>query len=761
MINKKMTGRKNGFTMAEVLIVVAIISVLAGVSFVSVINYLRSMKKLEFDGYAREIFMAAQNHLTMAEHEGYLGYTSFGEDEGDGVFHIISVDGNGFNNQDSVLNLMLPFGSVDNTIRVGGCYAIRYHKDTAQIMDVYYWSTTDPRFKLVDTANDRFKSDYSSFLGSSESDLKAYGTDKSVIGHYGDLAAGNLDLPHGAELQSPDLVVCNEEKLYAVVTDNNSSNTNAKLKLLITGVTSNSNKEILLQKNGLPYYVKWKEDTVGTETKNVYTIILDDVTNFGADSYHFSALLSSDGFIEGEDITIQAVAYNNEELTNIGSTVKRKTNSLFDSLGTVGTDNIVSIKNIRHLENLDTAISSFDYNDPKLLIKKAQQIKDIDWLDFKQKIRAIEAQYVTSPGGVDTVSIKYNSGDTLVEETGYYKPICPDYPLDYNGNNHEIRNVRVLCNKNGVDGGLIGSITAEASIIKNLKLVNFIITTTGAAGALAGQYTGNVDNVIAVKSDTGQSEVSSTGSTGVEKSAGGLIGELIMGNIDSCAASIYVESAKGNAGGLVGKVNAGSIIRSYSGGHTENAEYTSRVTFDVEATTGNAGGLVGYFGGTSIANSYSTCSVNGITAGGFVGESTKNISNCYCTGLVDGTSKGAFAGKLTGTGNLSNCYYYEMVNYDSVNNSFLDAIYIDLNPPRNVPYGLSAFDKDMTSYQSFIPTSFAPNSAAPYDTFLKDSCGGKYELPTIKNLDASLPGGKYVKTHYGDWPIPMIYIINE
>ena len=61
--------------MAELLIVVAIILVLLGVAFISVVSHQRSMAQLERDGIAKEIFVAAQNHLTVAYGEGYLEKT--------------------------------------------------------------------------------------------------------------------------------------------------------------------------------------------------------------------------------------------------------------------------------------------------------------------------------------------------------------------------------------------------------------------------------------------------------------------------------------------------------------------------------------------------------------------------------------------------------------------------------------------------------------------------------------------------------------
>ena len=72
-----------GVTLAEVLLVLAIISVLSGVGFVEVNAYMRDMTKLEYDGYAKEIFVAAQNHLAMAESQGYLGRVKSEEDTRD------------------------------------------------------------------------------------------------------------------------------------------------------------------------------------------------------------------------------------------------------------------------------------------------------------------------------------------------------------------------------------------------------------------------------------------------------------------------------------------------------------------------------------------------------------------------------------------------------------------------------------------------------------------------------------------------------
>ena len=65
--------RNRGFTLAELLAVVAILIILFAVIAVNVAARQRSMTRLEFDAIAKEIYVAAQNHLTVAESQDYLG----------------------------------------------------------------------------------------------------------------------------------------------------------------------------------------------------------------------------------------------------------------------------------------------------------------------------------------------------------------------------------------------------------------------------------------------------------------------------------------------------------------------------------------------------------------------------------------------------------------------------------------------------------------------------------------------------------------
>ena len=183
---------RKGFTLAEVLIVVAILVVLASVGTVALVSHMRNMAKLEMDGQAKEIFVAAQNHLSMADSQGYMGTSNFGADdkkadpdEGVFIFYYIVNGASSFSDDPtSVLNQMLPRASMDETARLSGSYIIRYQKDPAQVLDVFYVSTTG-RYTLEDERGfdiyDYLK--FIDFLDGEEIDLKNYGDENAVVGY--------------------------------------------------------------------------------------------------------------------------------------------------------------------------------------------------------------------------------------------------------------------------------------------------------------------------------------------------------------------------------------------------------------------------------------------------------------------------------------------------------------------------------------------------------------------------------------------------
>ncbi len=802
MIMNKRHNNK-GFTMAELLIVVAIIIILAGVAFIAVVNHQRSMTRLEYDTIAKEIFIAAQNHLTMAESQGYLkpdasGGTkqvSFGQlsefntDEADKVYYVTYIPGGGTSaNDKDMLEMMLPLGSIDETIRNNGSYIIRYQPSTATVFDVFF-SYPDKKTSMLTIKGAVIADRYDDLMSDCRGDDAVQRSNREhfnggVVGWFGDTAA--VALPKGARLVNPVIKVYNEDRLYVTVTN---PNTTSSLVLLITGKSSGAQRA-LYQENG-------KTDRFVSDK-----YILDDITEA---NMHFGELAGQkkgpDGsvisFIPGENIIIEAVAFDNTKLTNIAYSGKVETNSLFYRLDDFESkDKILetaSIKSIRHLENLDPLVSNLGSNPSPpsaefeaFNISSAKQIDDLNWNTFKTNIGSDPVKVFYSN------SVDINSTYSPVNPTNddCYYPISPDYALTYDGQNHDIEGIQV--NYDG-DAGLFGMVASgTVSEIENLKLIDFSVTGTTSAGALAGSLTGTtVTNVVAVEKTQASKTITASGN------AGGLIGNMSAGTVSCSAASLVVGGdSTAYAGGLLGRTTRDTAIDGcYSGGHTTNGAY-DRSKYNVTASTsgGVAGGLIGNSGGADISCSYSTCSVKGSSngedsnAGGFVGIGGGKINNCYCTGLVypdkmkiedaEVAYKNAFYGITSpGEGSGAN-YIYEIINEVKI---MEDGTVKELKYKEDHSDAVAPFDADETSFNSFITLGSndklwtKDKPAIPYDGTLVTYYHNKYFLPTVTQLGAmatvknelgsyepiNIPENFFVNTHYGDWPAPEAFVINK
>ena len=781
------TRNKKGFTLMEIMLAVAIIVILAGVSFIGVAGYLRSMAQLERDSIAKEIFVAAQNHLAMAEGQNYLNRTGKGvpdfEAKEDGskkeiYYYIVEAGkvtaGDDDDFDEGLLGLMLPFASIDETVRLGGNYVIRYQAEPANVVDVFYCPTKGKRY-LYEMKSDNYSTVKAARGEDKKSDRKRFpeGKGNSVIGWYG----GGDGLKKGDELKTPDIKVINKEKLTVKVKDYNPSTT--PLQLIITGVSSKAQKAIDLRSTSSPRVVR--------EDSNSYTIILDDITARGM---QFSKLGADNGaFWPGEDITVQAVSYRNDVLTNVAYSSLKTTNSLFakldmesetstdDSGNTVTniTSSTASITNIRHLENLGIAVSSVDV---KIKLQAATQDSDLSWNDFQEKTNKSNTQ------------IYYSNGSS--EGVGCFAPVnVTTYPLAYDGRGHRISDV--LISHTGEKGvfGSYGDKDNNGYSIQNLAIVDLMMTSTvlsggvdlrtGDAGALAGSVRNtSITNVVAYNSSQSKYESGGVLTAGDSSSAGGLIGSMEGGSVTACAAAMSVESKGGNAGGLIGTVSGETTITAcYSGGHTKDGQYftikeesddsgnttsTKTALINVEGAKA-VGGLIGAASSATISRSYSTCSVSGSTAGGLVGSGTGYVLNCYSTGLVQGThAEGAFAGTFGGTAN--NCRYFEIINERS--DAAMGFTYLPAVSGSEVS-GIDPLDADVASYQDFVGSSWS-DKVFPYDEKLRTYYQNTYNLKTVEQLGATLtvPDSMqdyideyFVKTHYGDWPAPEIFVINE
>jgi len=697
---KERKRRTAGFTMAEMLIVIAIIGVLAAVSFIAVQSHQKSMTQLQYDTIAKEIFVAAQNHLTLAKSENY-GQDSdlsqkldikvdekdfFGADgdaPADGDIADIRYFYSGDDNSSTALDHILPFGAVE--LVTGGAFIIRYQPIAARVLDVFYWTDGSDRYDA------NLKGDsYSTLTDTAESasDRHQNYSGSGILGWCG----GEGVVVTGEYLDAPEIEVINGEMLLVKVTDKNTSDSKKALtpllKLIVEGDISGAKVAILLDSTKATYIkngdrVEYKDGT--------FTVVLDDITTSGL---HFSELLTKKlegtldngkAFVPGENITIQAVAFSNTVLTSVAYSGEWKTNSLFGEVAenvvttsgkTTKTAQSVHVSNIRHLANLNDNLSSVAYSNPYYNSAiSAIQTVDLDWDAFKTGInekKGVEDGTAISIFDKNSTATKsdcflpvtVSATNTLTYDGQYEVEIAqsgedgtPADPIKIK-ENHSIKGI-VVDNTGDApgtatitQGGVFGALTGGE--VKNIELVDTKVTlASGNAGALAGALSGTtVSNVLARNTPEFETEMAKTDATkttvstaATGSSVGGLIGSATNCTVQKSAAALIVSSTAGNAGGLIGTAVGGTVSGCYSGGHAiDDPDETGAVIYDPAKynVTGGAyaGGLIGDAGAATIENSYSTCSAKGKNVGGFVGKASGKITNSYCTGLVAVTMGG-------------------------------------------------------------------------------------------------------------------------
>ena len=755
--------KDKGFSLAELLIVVAIVTILMGVSFVAVQNHQRSMTRLEFDTIAKEMFVAAQNHLTAAESQGYLENTDYGhegeiiqgDDDTADVYYITSDSG-------TIKELMLPDYALDATV-LSGSFIIRYQPSSATVLDVFYSKEGKGTFLTVSGVT-LGGGDYATLMGTET--IYRQGGEKNrenykggVIGWYG----GATALPLGERLQVPTFEIINKEKLLVKVSIPSTPPVAGYcVKLIVTGKTSGAEAYFsLVYKGG-----EGNGPRLSADEEN--TIVLDSITEWDSitnKGMKFSEIEpdktvpdKGDDFFPGEDLSIKAVAYSTDVLANVAMSAEKITNSLFadpypytagkEVLGSDVENGVAGIANIRHLENLDPAISGYIPSNIKDNDEDAPnqgvQLRDLSWTEFKTNTHGEVTKIYDQKGSATN--------------TACYYPVSPNYEIAYDGNNHKISEVNV---DYSADAGIFGTLNG-----------------------------GSVSNLLVLDSNI-------TSSSG---NAGGLIGSMSGTEVIQCAAYGTVTSSSA-AGGLIGSTSGGSVTACYSAGHTDEGSYEKWIdanTYDVTGAT--AGGLIGSALGTTLEDSYSTCSVSGTgTVGGFVGKADEyaegdSITNCYAVGLVtipkDDQNQsvngkiGAFAGEMPETLTPSNCCYYSVINEvkrtEKRGNESVEVFDHYLGPVGDAEKdGVTELDLNAQSYEEFVGAPDTWTKAEPHDAVLKDYYRGYdesskkyypvYNLKGISRLsgaagtqldDDTDEDEPIVYTHYGDWPAPEIFVIN-
>ena len=728
---------KKGFSLPELFIVVALMGILAVITMTGIIVFAKDLKLMEMDGTAKQIFVAAQNHLTRMEASGLLaGYEEDAEKDGaagdagkaalgtvmidatdkpgdfdaafggldwttattDGSHAFYRVGHNsGTSSSDnlegSILEDMLPFGAIDDTVRSGGSYYIEYDLKTAQIYAVFYTDSADGLTeKEVKQLSHSGRSDDNTGMEARKSLLTTTDGGRKTVGYYGGAAAQNLET---VKLLEPKIIVENGEKLQIKIQDFNyfvgdgfGNNIESRLEVTVTGVDSGKSKTFNMAIGNTPNsdgYYPYSTESNNTwlwEAVNIpaitaggvtvpehmqYTLTLDDISKTGTtnasgiyEGTHFADIFPE--MIPGENIRIEAKITSNNVLCS-AVTAQAMTNSLFaDANHIMAADKVtdtgklaVKVSAVRHLENLNPWLS--DVSDK---VETVDVADNISWNDYVNANKSSDGKtYVYAyKKGTDSV------GQECSEDSFY--PIENLKLKTFRGNRFVISDFVIdksnIKARDGLEATGLFSRIGQAGlgqtsiIIDGVTLQNFDVKGNGCtyAGALVGLINSGctdaqINGVLVMKGTNSGDKSIVTGA----KNCGGIIGySNVNGSgtgdglkVTNCAVvgtlvGINGSSTADYAGGVIGLLGGryANIRNSYASGMTSGGKYlTNSEDCNVRAT-GYAGGLIGYVYSPSagseekyhsVTDSFSTCSVAGNDGGGGLVGSDMNKKTDY------------------------------------------------------------------------------------------------------------------------------------
>ena len=647
-------NHQSGFTLAELLIVVAVTMILASVSLVGLIHYRKQVRQREMDNKAQEIFLAAQNRMSAAFANGSLqslmkDSTDYpqsteipsGKNPSDyRVFYYNGIEG-GSSNSDALKKLILPANSIDTALSDESNYRIVFDFNTGNIISVYYSEnralTGSPDLACVFTTDgikDVDKSVFEQLKEGAETRLnfKISGR-KYNIGYY---PGKDVTISGAEDYKGASLKIDNGERLILTTTADKDSDRDRTFTYTIFGESSGQKAEFKIEEkdfsknpasgideadsewhtlsvsvsDGSTTTLSVKKTSGAGAANDTFEILLDDLAvnpNYDPLSKsagtaelnnHFLHLFK--GFLPGEtvDITLRTAKGAQFGDSNVVSSSNLfADSSMLDvksaSSGTsqgMGTGGTVYLENLRHLENLSELYYGVSETSSCDVYLKSD-------LDFQQE--ASKLGVFTALGDLAAHSyIKSEYTDGSFHQLSTFIPITLSYPMDFNGNGKKLSNA-VICQAS--NAGFIGT-SAKDLTVKNLALDHFLVYSAGGnAGTLLGTSQGDVHlDGINCTSPAVFAERNTEGGY-----AGGLIGKAcgVSDVLNSDITAPEVASVL-DTGGVIGRADPGENhamtfsrvsvsgdMRIYSEGGTD---WDKPATKNKDASTmGSAGGLLG------------------------------------------------------------------------------------------------------------------------------------------------------------------------
>lgn len=689
---RKYETANSGFTMVELLTVIAILLLVGLIAVLSLSKLRRSLRQHELDARAEIIYVAAQNRMAELRAAGCEGLYSKGLSDGDNGVYAMAFDGTHMDESSRDVEFcylyvndasdkrtgapaaLLPDTAVDKDLW-NGYWCIEYAPSTGSIYAVFYSESPLP-------SHTDLNGNYRNFN---------YRARTAAVGYYG----GDIAQTQDISKFNPSISIENTEKLTVTFYSNNPSDDTSAHPLTFSITISDQfggsyTRTVTGLQGGLQqldsrnYKYQWVLDDLSSTNKRFFAQTLGKVSC-------------------GTPITIKlTVSSTDPSIDTVFTT--RTTNGLFDDRTDLGYgENTALVAYGRHLANLsDTSHVN------AAIITSAVQVDDISFFDDPADKTDWYSLYTAN--GVKFSPI-------------YNKNLTSFSGIHFTSGSYEQHIINGLTVSSPSAAGLFSTFSGK---ISNTILVNSQITG-GVAGGLAARtdgaltlencrvYLTELSGLKAASADAVPARI--TGTT-----AGGLVG---IADHSLTIQNSFVSTI------IKGRTAAAGLV-----GHAQGAVSVSRSYADSYLTAPTTGGLVGTTGsisGLSLRDSYAAgYQVATDAAAGFVAGRLANAHSAYSACAFPGTPQIIYTTAAEGNAaNVSSVFYLT---------SGLDgrSIHSLTGTTQGLPYAQMSAASFLTALNSTAFTTASADTTVPYNLLSQGLSTYSYPLLTGMN-------------HYGDW----------
>lgn len=600
---------KAGFTMSELLIVVAIVIVLFAVAVLSLVTIQKNLRQKELDSKAEILYVAAQNRMSELRAGGYESLYQYDENKKNGVAKVglIPLDAPEEDAEDAITKDTLCYVVSADRVAFGKAAASVLPESSvdAELWNNHWVIEYDPESGSVYGA---FYSEEEITSGDASTTLPTYLNRMRVrqtrlhngakIGYYG----GARVISGTTDTLKPDISIDNREKLTATFYCNNPYADELTFNIKVSDGQNEYVKVVkyseLRQLNSKTWYYTWVMDSLESEK-----------TRFYNQTDHKLAC--------GTDITV-TLSVESQNANVDGKSYTRKTNSLFRYAEDTPAGTAL-IAYGRHLQNLDEASHVSD------TITGAVQVSDLSFADDTADNEDWYSFYGDTFTPITNKNLKSYDGYSEVDNVKLYSSISNLHITDtsksdvglFSTFNGEIKNVTLTGMK--IDGGQnVGALIGSVS--DTVKITNTCVYLSSKKGDLAdietvdspekvqpwikGQIAGGLIGMVTKTGSASITDSSASTAIRADGAAGGLIGAMYnAATITDSYADCYLTADR--TGGLIAKAEGGSEVAATGTSITLKDFYAA----GYQTATGDAFGLVG--GSNVIATGgYSACVYN-------------------------------------------------------------------------------------------------------------------------------------------------------